>query len=163
MRAKSNKAYRAHEGDFLVHYAGVGCEMDTIMAIARGHAIAVVEDNAHGLYGKYADVYSGHIWAACNSLAFMKPRIFLVEKARALLINDAQFNERAEIVREKGTDRSRFFRGEVDKHTGRYRVELSALGHAGRVPPRTTRTPRPDSVDAAADLGKPTRGTGFVG
>ena len=101
---------------FLVHYAGVGCEMDTIIPIARRHAIAVVEDNAHGLYGKYRGRYLG-TFGELATLSFHETKNFSCGEGGALLINDAQFNERAEILREKGTDRSRFFRGEVDKYT----------------------------------------------
>ena len=101
---------------FLVHYAGVGCEMDAIMPIARRHEIAVVEDNAHGLYGKYRDRYLG-TFGQLATLSFHETKNFSCGEGGALLINDAQFNERAEILREKGTDRSRFFRGEVDKYT----------------------------------------------
>jgi dTDP-4-amino-4,6-dideoxygalactose transaminase len=101
---------------FLVHYAGVGCEMNTIMAIARRHGIAVVEDNAHGLYGRYRGRYLG-TFGQLATLSFHETKNFTCGEGGALLINDAQFNERAEILREKGTDRSRFFRGEVDKYT----------------------------------------------
>ena len=101
---------------FLVHYAGVGCEMDTIMAITRRHNIAVVEDNAHGLYGRYRGRYLGTL-GQLATLSFHETKNFTCGEGGALLINDAQFNERAEILREKGTDRSRFFRGEVDKYT----------------------------------------------
>jgi dTDP-4-amino-4,6-dideoxygalactose transaminase len=100
---------------FLVHYAGVACEMETIMAIARKHAIPVVEDNAHGLYGKYRGRYLGTL-GQLATLSFHETKNFSCGEGGALLINDAQFNERAEIIREKGTDRSRFFRGEVDKY-----------------------------------------------
>jgi len=101
---------------FLVHYAGTGCEMETVMAIARRHVIAVVEDNAHGLYGKYRGRYLG-TFGELATLSFHETKNFSCGEAGALLINDARFNERAEILREKGTDRSRFFRGEVDKYT----------------------------------------------
>jgi dTDP-4-amino-4,6-dideoxygalactose transaminase len=101
---------------FLVHYAGVGCEMDTIMAIARRHGIAVVEDNAHGLFGRYRGRYLGTL-GQLGTLSFHETKNFTCGEGGALLINDAQFNPRAEILREKGTDRSRFFRGEVDKYT----------------------------------------------
>jgi dTDP-4-amino-4,6-dideoxygalactose transaminase len=100
---------------FLVHYAGVGCDMDTILAIARRHAIAVVEDNAHGLYGRYRGRYLG-TFGELAALSFHETKNFTCGEGGALLINDAQFNERAEILREKGTDRSRFFRGEIDKY-----------------------------------------------
>ena len=101
---------------FLVHYAGVGCEMDTITSVARQHGIAVVEDNAHGPYGRYRGRYLGTL-GQLATLSFHETKNFSCGEGGALLINDAQFNERAEILREKGTDRSRFFRGEVDKYT----------------------------------------------
>ena len=101
---------------FLVHYAGVGCEMDTIMAIARRRGIAVVEDNAHGLYGRYRGRYLGTL-GQLATLSFHETKNFTCGEGGALLINDANFNQRAEILREKGTDRTRFFRGEVDKYT----------------------------------------------
>jgi dTDP-4-amino-4,6-dideoxygalactose transaminase len=101
---------------FLVHYAGVGCEMDAIVAIARQHRVAVVEDNAHGLYGRYRGQYLGTV-GQLATLSFHETKNFTCGEGGALLINDAQFNQRAEILREKGTDRSRFFRGEIDKYT----------------------------------------------
>jgi len=100
---------------FLVHYAGVGCEMEAILAIARRHGLAVVEDNAHGLYGKYRGQYLG-TFGELAALSFHETKNFTCGEGGALLINDARFNQRAEILREKGTDRSRFFRGEVDKY-----------------------------------------------
>ena len=101
---------------FLVHYAGVGCEMDTIMAIARRHGIAVVEDNAHGLYGRYRGRYLGTL-GQLATLSFHETKNFTCGEGGALLINDANLNQRAEILREKGTNRSQFFRGEIDKYT----------------------------------------------
>jgi len=100
---------------FLVHYAGVGCEMDTILAIARRHALSIVEDNAHGLYGRYRGRYLG-TFGQLAALSFHETKNFTCGEGGAVLINDAQFNERAEILREKGTDRSRFFRGKIDKY-----------------------------------------------
>jgi dTDP-4-amino-4,6-dideoxygalactose transaminase len=100
----------------LVHYAGVGCEMDTIMSIARQHAVAVVEDNAHGLYGRYRGRYLG-TFGQLGTLSFHETKNFSCGEGGALLINDMQFNQRAEILREKGTNRSQFFRGEIDKYT----------------------------------------------
>ncbi len=100
---------------FLVHYAGVGCEMDTIMAVAQRHGLAVAEDNAHGLYGKYRDRYLG-TFGELATLSFHETKNFSCGEGGALLLNDARFNQRAEILREKGTDRSRFFRGEIDKY-----------------------------------------------
>lgn len=101
---------------FLVHYAGVGCEMDAIMPIARRHAIAVVEDNAHGLYGRYRGRYLGTL-GQLATLSFHETKNFTCGEGGALLINNSNFNQRAEILREKGTNRSQFFRGEVDKYT----------------------------------------------
>jgi dTDP-4-amino-4,6-dideoxygalactose transaminase len=99
----------------VVHYAGVGCEMDAIVTIARRHAIAVVEDNAHGFYGRYRGRYLG-TFGQLAALSFHETKNFSCGEGGALLINDARFNQRAEILREKGTDRSRFFRGEIDKY-----------------------------------------------
>ena len=100
---------------FLVHYAGVGCKIDTIMTIARRHGLTVVEDNAHGLYGKYRDRYLG-TFGELGALSFHETKNFTCGEGGALLINEPSLIDRAEIIREKGTDRSRFFRGEVDKY-----------------------------------------------
>lgn len=99
-----------------VHYAGVGCEMDAIMDIAGRHKIAVVEDNAHGLFGKYRDRLLG-TFGTFSTLSFHETKNFTCGEGGALLINDPAYIQRAEIIREKGTNRSRFFRGEVDKYT----------------------------------------------
>jgi dTDP-4-amino-4,6-dideoxygalactose transaminase len=99
-----------------VHYAGIGCEMDTIMEVAARHNIAVVEDNAHGLFGKYKGKYLG-TFGSMASQSFHETKNFTSGEGGALLINDPGLVERAEIIREKGTDRSRFFRGQVDKYT----------------------------------------------
>jgi dTDP-4-amino-4,6-dideoxygalactose transaminase len=99
-----------------VHYAGVGCEMDRIMEIARHHHIAVVEDNAHGLFGKYKGKYLG-TFGSMASQSFHETKNFTSGEGGALLINDPILVERAEIIREKGTNRARFFRGQVDKYT----------------------------------------------
>src|SRR5687767_14529890 len=99
-----------------VHYAGIGCEMDSIMEIARGHGIAVVEDNAHGLLGKYKGKFLG-TFGSMASQSFHETKNFTSGEGGALLINDPILVERAEIIREKGTNRSRFFRGQVDKYT----------------------------------------------
>ncbi|MGB1286736.1 MAG: dTDP-4-amino-4,6-dideoxygalactose transaminase [Aggregatilineales bacterium] len=99
-----------------VHYAGVACEMDTIMDIANKHDIAVVEDNAHGLFGKYKGKYLG-TFGAMATQSFHETKNFTCGEGGALLINDPALVERAEIIREKGTNRSRFFRGQVDKYT----------------------------------------------
>ena len=99
-----------------VHYAGVGCEMEAIMEIADRHNIAVVEDNAHGLFGKYKGRYLGTL-GCLAALSFHETKNFTCGEGGALLINDPHYIERAEIIREKGTNRSRFFRGQVDKYT----------------------------------------------
>ncbi len=99
-----------------VHYAGVACEMDTILEIAQRHQIAVVEDNAHGLFGKYRGRYLGTLGVMATQ-SFHETKNFTCGEGGALLINDPALVERAEIVREKGTNRSRFFRGQVDKYT----------------------------------------------
>ncbi|MCI0644324.1 MAG: dTDP-4-amino-4,6-dideoxygalactose transaminase, partial [Chloroflexi bacterium] len=100
----------------VMHYGGVGCEMDAIMEIAGRHGVAVVEDNAHGLFGKYRGRYLG-TFGCLATLSFHETKNFSCGEGGALLINDAALVERAEIIREKGTDRSRFFRGQVDKYT----------------------------------------------
>jgi dTDP-4-amino-4,6-dideoxygalactose transaminase len=99
-----------------VHYAGVGCEMDAICAIAANHGIAVVEDNAHGLFGRYRGRLLG-TFGALSTLSFHETKNFSCGEGGALIINDPTLVERAEIIREKGTNRSRFFRGQVDKYT----------------------------------------------
>jgi len=99
-----------------VHYAGVGCEMDAIMEIADRHNIRVVEDNAHGLCGKYKDRFLG-TFGCMATQSFHETKNVTCGEGGALLINDSQYIKRAEIIREKGTNRSRFFRGEVDKYS----------------------------------------------
>jgi len=99
-----------------VHYAGVGCEMNTICEIADRHNVPIVEDNAHGLFAKYKTRWLG-TFGALAALSFHETKNFICGEGGALLINDPQYIERAEIVREKGTNRSRFFRGQVDKYT----------------------------------------------
>jgi len=100
----------------VVHYAGVACEMDPILQIASEHGLAVIEDNAHGLFGKYKDRNLG-TFGCLATQSFHETKNFTCGEGGALLINDPQYIERAEIIREKGTDRSRFFRGQVDKYT----------------------------------------------
>src|SRR5689334_4484923 len=100
----------------VVHYAGVACEMDSILPLAAKHRIAVVEDNAHGLFGKYKGKLLGTLGCLATQ-SFHETKNFTCGEGGALLINDPQYIERAEIIREKGTDRSRFFRGQVDKYT----------------------------------------------
>jgi len=99
-----------------VHYAGVACNMEAIMAIADQHHIPVVEDNAHALYAKYRGRYLG-TFGKLATQSFHETKNFTCGEGGALLINDPQLAERAEIIREKGTNRSRFFRGQVDKYT----------------------------------------------
>jgi dTDP-4-amino-4,6-dideoxygalactose transaminase len=100
----------------VVHYAGVGCEMDSIMEIAARHRIPVVEDNAHGLFGRYKGKNLG-TFGCLATLSFHETKNISCGEGGALLINDSKYIERAEIIREKGTDRSRFFRGEIEKYT----------------------------------------------
>jgi dTDP-4-amino-4,6-dideoxygalactose transaminase len=99
-----------------VHYAGVGCEMDAILELAARHHLAVVEDNAHGLFGTYKGKYLG-TFGSMASQSFHETKNFTSGEGGALLVNDTALVERAEIIREKGTNRSRFFRGQVDKYT----------------------------------------------
>jgi dTDP-4-amino-4,6-dideoxygalactose transaminase len=100
----------------VVHYAGVGCEMDLILEIAARHGLKVVEDNAHGLFGKYKGKWLG-TFGILAAQSFHETKNFTCGEGGALLINDPALLERAEIIREKGTNRSRFFRGQVDKYT----------------------------------------------
>lgn len=99
-----------------VHYGGVGCEMDQIGAIAEKYGIPVVEDNAHGLYARYKGRYLG-TFGVMATQSFHETKNFTCGEGGALLINAEQYGETAEIIREKGTNRSRFFRGQVDKYT----------------------------------------------
>jgi dTDP-4-amino-4,6-dideoxygalactose transaminase len=99
-----------------MHYAGVACEMDTIMAIASRHGLPVIEDNAHGLFGRYKGRPLGS-FGAMSTLSFHETKNLTCGEGGALLINDERLIERAEIIREKGTNRSRFFRGEIDRYT----------------------------------------------
>ena len=100
----------------VVHYAGVGSEMDTILEVAGRHGIPVVEDTAHGLFGRYKDRWLGTM-GALATLSFHETKNFTCGEGGALLINEDAYVERAEIIREKGPNRSRFFRGQVDKYT----------------------------------------------
>src|ERR1039457_3784557 len=99
-----------------VHYAGVPCEMDRIMAIAAKHELMVVEDAAQALLSTYKGKALGSI-GHFGCLSFHETKNIISGEGGALLINDARFTDRAEIIREKGTNRSQFFRGEVDKYT----------------------------------------------
>jgi dTDP-4-amino-4,6-dideoxygalactose transaminase len=99
----------------VVHYAGVACEMDTIQEIAARYRIEVVEDNAHGLFGSYKGRPLGS-FGRFSTLSFHETKNITCGEGGALILNNEADVERAEIIREKGTDRSRFFRGQVDKY-----------------------------------------------
>lgn len=99
-----------------VHYAGVACEMDSIMALARKHRLLVVEDAAQALLAEYKGRKLGSI-GDFGCLSFHETKNVISGEGGALLVNEERFVARAEIVREKGTNRSQFFRGEVDKYT----------------------------------------------
>jgi dTDP-4-amino-4,6-dideoxygalactose transaminase len=99
-----------------VHYAGVGCDMDSILKIAEDHNLFVVEDAAQGLMSTYKDRPLGSM-GHLSAVSFHETKNIISGEGGALLVNDARFVERAEIVREKGTNRSQFFRGQVDKYT----------------------------------------------
>jgi dTDP-4-amino-4,6-dideoxygalactose transaminase len=99
-----------------VHYAGVACEMDTIMAIAHRHGLHVVEDAAQGVMSSYKGRALGSI-GDLGAYSFHETKNVISGEGGALLVNNPELALRAEIIREKGTDRSRFFRGEVDKYT----------------------------------------------
>ncbi|MDH3443371.1 MAG: dTDP-4-amino-4,6-dideoxygalactose transaminase [Deltaproteobacteria bacterium] len=99
-----------------VHYAGVGCEMDAIMDIARRHRLKVVEDAAQGVTAKYKGLALGSI-GHLGAYSFHETKNVISGEGGALLVNAPEYATQAEIIREKGTDRSRFFRGEVNKYT----------------------------------------------
>src|SRR2546422_1266597 len=99
-----------------VHYAGVSCEMDAIVAIARRHNLRIVEDAAQGIMASYKGRALGAI-GDIGSFSFHETKNIISGEGGSLLLRDADLVLRAEIIREKGTDRSRFFRGEVDKYT----------------------------------------------
>jgi dTDP-4-amino-4,6-dideoxygalactose transaminase len=99
-----------------VHYAGVGCEMDSILEIASRYQVPVVEDNAHGLFGRYRGRNLG-TFGELATLSFHETKNISCGEGGALLINDSKHFELAEVLRAKGTNRGRFFRGQVDKYT----------------------------------------------
>jgi dTDP-4-amino-4,6-dideoxygalactose transaminase len=99
-----------------VHYAGVSCDMDAIMEVARRRGLLVIEDSAQGLMSAYKGHQLGSI-APLAAVSFHETKNVISGEGGALLINDQRFVERAEIIREKGTNRSQFFRGQVDKYT----------------------------------------------
>ena len=99
-----------------MHYAGVACEMDTIMEIARKYNLKVVEDAAQGVMSTYKGKYLGTI-GDFGCYSFHETKNYSMGEGGAIVINNPEYNERAEILREKGTNRSKFFRGQVDKYT----------------------------------------------
>lgn len=99
-----------------VHYAGVACEMDTIMSIAQGHKLLVIEDAAQAVMSAYKGKPLGTI-GHLGAYSFHETKNIISGEGGALLVNDDRFAERAEIIREKGTNRSQFFRGQIDKYT----------------------------------------------
>ncbi len=100
----------------VVHYAGISCEMDHILALAAERGIPVVEDNAHGLYGRYKGRSLG-TFGPLAALSFHETKNFTCGEGGALIVNDPAYSERAEILCDKGTNRARFFRGDVDAYT----------------------------------------------
>src|SRR6185312_5853119 len=100
----------------VVHYAGVGCEMDAIRAIARRHGLKIFEDAAQGILSTYKGQPLGSI-GELGALSFHETKNLISGEGGALLVNDPNLVERAEIIREKGTNRSQFYRGQVDKYT----------------------------------------------
>ena len=99
-----------------VHYAGVACEMDTICAIAQRYGVRVVEDNAHGLFARYKGKLTG-TFGCLGTQSFHETKNIMCGEGGALVVNDPELVERALIIREKGTNRNQFFRGQVDKYT----------------------------------------------
>lgn len=99
-----------------MHYAGVACEMDTIMEIARKYSLVVIEDAAQGVMSTYKGRALGTI-GDFGCYSFHETKNYSMGEGGALVINNPEYNERAEILREKGTNRSKFFRGQVDKYT----------------------------------------------
>ncbi|NLV46755.1 MAG: dTDP-4-amino-4,6-dideoxygalactose transaminase [Candidatus Hydrogenedentes bacterium] len=99
-----------------LHYAGVACAMDAISEIAKRNNLVVIEDNAHGLSGAFQHKPLGS-WGQMAALSFHETKNYTCGEGGALLINDEHYIERAEIIREKGTNRQAFFRGEVDKYS----------------------------------------------
>src|SRR4051812_30321099 len=99
-----------------VHYAGIGCEMDAILPLAARCGAAVVEDNAHGLFARYKGKFLG-TFGQLATQSFHETKNVICGEGGALIVNDPVYVQRAEIIREKGTNRSSFYRGEVDKYT----------------------------------------------
>ena len=99
-----------------VHYAGVACEMDAICAIAQRHGVAIVEDNAHALFARYKGKHTG-TFGRLATQSFHETKNVTCGEGGALVVNDPELLDRAQIIREKGTNRNQFFRGQVDKYT----------------------------------------------
>jgi dTDP-4-amino-4,6-dideoxygalactose transaminase len=99
-----------------VHYAGVACEMEPILAAAARAGAVVVEDNAHGFLGRWRGRMLGSL-GALSTLSFHETKNFTSGEGGAIVVNDPRYVERAEIVREKGTNRTQFFRGEIDRYS----------------------------------------------
>jgi dTDP-4-amino-4,6-dideoxygalactose transaminase len=102
----------------VVHYAGVACAMEPIGTLAAERGIPIVEDNAHGLFGRYRGRWLG-TFGKLSTLSFHETKNFSCGEGGALVVNDTRLVERAEVIREKGTDRSKFLRGQADKYTWR--------------------------------------------
>ena len=100
----------------VVHYGGVACEMETLSKIAKRHNLLLIEDNAHGLFAKYKGKYLG-TFGSLATQSFHETKNITCGEGGALVVNDLQLVDRAEILREKGTDRTQFLRGQVDKYT----------------------------------------------
>jgi len=100
----------------VVHYGGIACEMEQILQIAIKHNLLLIEDNAHGLFAKYKGKYLG-TFGSMATQSFHETKNIMCGEGGALIVNDESLVERAEILREKGTNRSRFLRGQVDKYT----------------------------------------------
>ena len=99
-----------------VHYAGVSCEMNEIMKIAKKYKLLIIEDNAHGIFGEYHGKKLGSI-GHISTFSFHKTKNISCGEGGALAINKPGLSDRAEVIREKGTDRLKFLRGEIDKYT----------------------------------------------
>ena len=100
----------------IVHYAGVACELDSILRIAQKHNLFLIEDNAHGIFGKYKGKELG-TFGDFSTLSFHETKNISCGEGGALLVNNREFSEKAEIVIEKGTDRAKFINGQVDKYS----------------------------------------------
>jgi len=99
-----------------VHYAGVGCEMDIILSLAKKHRIPIIEDNAHGVFGRYRGKLLG-TFGSLATLSFHETKILTCGEGGALVVNDELLLDRAEFIRDKGTNRKRFLRGQIDKYS----------------------------------------------